>query len=988
MAIAPDGMSAPLSVDATRPAPPDTDPEYDRAQIYFAECCQELNEVTGEVDQLLLDLIYGVSNELNGAEANLQSLCDELVGAASLQLDEGATLLGRVVNALQKDVAKTLGNSIDELGMVGFTLPYLTSTMAQQVEGDFLTLVAQASPQLAPYLGVTTPPPQEQPPVSGGSQYGPVGNVPPGGGDFTLNLPPPPPADAAGYTGPFSVLQAQQPTLEGTQGTGAGQCCPAPVNVTVNVPPIVIPAAAQPNITLAPVVEPGQQGGIVLNPPLELQRSGLLEQDPISGQWRWRRYDPNQTPPLPAPPPAAPPPPPGPVTSFGGAIPSPLLFSSSTALPKVEGPDGIHWNDLGACARAEQVVKRPLETPVPPPAPGGERALDTWMQNQLPIGAGAMRWFTRKGEELWGKQPYDWMRDRWDQVMSWKNEQLTAAADATTAKLASGLASPTSTTNPTAALYYAGRLGLANLAERKTGVPLSYLYTSDLYLYQYSNPQYLPNQIRVDGAFLAGQIDENAWLCWTRANGNLPEPSRRIMLADQAKPNLMELILLYRRGHLKLEDLPKRARELGVIEPAYIPEWLAITKQLPTMTDLVRFMVRDSADDTVAKKYDYDKDFEKKYTPQIRAWAQGLGLDDTFFRYEWRSHWVVPSDTRLEEMFHRLRPDRPEVLAWDALAEASGEQEAIHQLGPRPQVVTIDDVREALEINDVAPRWVDPQIAIGYTPINRTDAVRAYQIGAFDEKRLYHAFRDVGYSDADAQTLVRYHAQDKARKRANVTGTWSMRKIVRYYKGSYLTRDQAAELMRPLTASAQEVERTLFAAEQEVAAETRAEAIKGTRRGFMSGEYSVEQARAMLAKFGADKGISENLITRWAIERDSRFKKLSATQAVKMLQLGLIGAEELRRRLRNLGYTIRDADLILAKALAIEGAADGLEPKELDEEITAAIRSRKEAAKLSDSLLMGRLSKIIKEAIRITSEVNERRTKRGEDPINPFQFEP
>lgn len=988
MATAPDGLSGSYMTDAARVSIPTGDVEYDRARVYFADCCSELNEVTAEVDQLLGALLQETADELNGAQANLQSLCDELLGAADLQISDGATLLARVIQAQTREVSRALGGSIDELGAVGFTLPYLTSTMAQEAEGDFLALVAHASPQLAPYLGVTTPPPQEQPPEPGVSQYGALGAAGGDGSDFTLNLPTGPSGYAGGDAGAVSVAQAQQPTLAGPQAGGAGVCCPAPVNVVVNVPPIVIPQSGPQQITLAPVVEPGQAGSVIVNPPASLIASGLIEQNPISGEWRWKAYTPPDQQPPPTAPPPAPPLPPQPVTSFGGAIPSALLFSSSTAMPKVEGPDGLSWNDLGACRAADELVKRPLAVVPPTSPPTGERAMDRWIADQLPFGAGAFRWFTRKGEEFWGKQPYDWFRNEWDKTIAWKDAQLTQVADATTAKLAGSLVSPTSTANPTAALYYAGRLGLANLAERTTGVPLSYLYTSDLYLYQYSNPQYLPNQIRVDGAFLAGQIDENAWLCWTRANGNLPEPARRIMLADQAKPGLMELIQLYRRGHLKKEDLPKRAREVGVIEPAYLPEWLAITAQLPTMADLVRFMVRDASDEAVAKKYSLDKGFNDKFTPQIAKWAQGIGLDDTFFRFTWRSHWVIPSYTQLSEMLHRLRPDRPEITEWDELANTQGEVVAERVLGPRLPVVTLDDVRQAIEIDDYAPAWVDPMIAIGYTPINRTDAVRAYQIGAFDEDRLYHAFRDVGYSVRDANTLVAYHRQDKARKRANVTGTWSMRKIVRYYKGSYLTRDQAAELMKPLTASAQEVDRTLFAAEQEVMAETRAEAVKGTRRGFMAGEYSAEQAKAMLAKFGADAGISVHLLTKWTIERDSRFKKLSATQAVKMLQLGLIGAEELRRRLRNLGYTIRDADLILAKALAVEGAADGLEPKELDEEIGAAIRSRKEAAKLSDSLLMNRLSKIIKEAIRITSEVNERRTGRGEDPINPFQFEP
>ena len=137
--------------------------------------------------------------------------------------------------------------------------------------------------------------------------------------------------------------------------------------------------------------------------------------------------------------------------------------------------------------------------------------MDAFIENHLPFGAGAFRWTVGKGEEFWGVEKYDWMRKQYDSVAGAVEETAKSAADATAAKLAANLISPTSTADPAAAIYYAGRIGLATWAERQTGTPLTYFYTSDQYLLQFTNPQFLPNQLKVDQAFLFGTIDEPTW---------------------------------------------------------------------------------------------------------------------------------------------------------------------------------------------------------------------------------------------------------------------------------------------------------------------------------------------------------------------------------------------------------------------------------------------------------------------------------------------
>lgn len=993
-----DGLGA-AAADPLPCCPPGDDTELEgvpqRAIDAVASVAAEILDATTEIEATITELFTSVSNELGGMNALINSMADEQIGAVDLVVSDLETKLVKIVAAQFGQADREIEQCIQWLLSVDVNVPWHPAEMAAALKGDWFSMVTNAVPAIADHLyGDTTTTIDQS--VTQGDVWNVAGDSSVVVGDTTNNttsnvtnnrfdgdtynvsplVPPPPPAEETTTTvecpspaGPITVnVTVPVPTLNSPPTAPPpppapdrpGQVPPrfVPPNPfavppgqaipnTNNTGPTFVLPTAPPVVPAAPVVIQGRDG-----------RDGSKGDTGATGEKGEKGDDGTPIPP-----------------NFPGQKQSALAHPVLTQIDKVSGPDGIDWNRTDACKKAKLAAEMKPQAQEVKPGTVQQRNLFRAIDAYSPVpglGAGAEA-MGKEGDKFWGIEGTKWMADRWDQILGADTEAKEMFLGPMFTRIAQTQLSPTSTANPTAALYYAARVGLAAKAESLSGMPMTYLYTGDRYMLQYSNPQDLPNQIRVDDAFLGGTIDEDVWVCWTRANGNQPEPARRVLMAQQVRPDIQDLILLWRRGHMNEPTLFARCRERGVLDPAYVREWQETSKALPHQPDLIRFMVRDASDNAVAEKYGYDTDFEKKYTGQIKAWAKGLGLDEEFFRYSWRSHWEIPSYTQLAEMFHRLRPDRPALREWERTAAVVGETGAKAALGDRPPVVTREDMREALKINDVAPGWVEAQIEVSYTPINRTDAIRAYQIGAFDEARLRDAFLDVGYSPTDSDTLVKYHSQDKARKRANITGTWSVRKITTYYKRGYIGREKAEELMTPLTADRAEVKRVLDAADDELAADTRAAAVKGVRRGLMSGEHSDEEATKLLTRFGVAPIVAERMVATWVMERDTRYKRISAAQAQKMLQQGLISAEELRRRIRNLGYAIRDADLITAKALHVEGAADGLQPAELDTAIGEAIKSRKQAERVGEGRLASRLRLLWNEAERIVKELNRRR---------------
>lgn len=948
-------------------------------------------DLTKSLDEMraIWDELFGqVQADLDQASADMDAEIAAISGDADLQLTEAEQALDRLTSKASTEALKQLNSTLDELYSYGITAPYSVGAMADALAGDPTDMVIAYVPPIRDWIGTqtgTAPPPPISPfpafPAYPGAEPYPTPTptpIPP-----TV---PPPPAPDDDWLPPWSPDVPPVPPTTTTVPSGNGAC--PDVNVTVVVPPVTVlyppTTAGAPPGPVPPTLPPT----VPLPPGVPAPPVPPPNAPPVP--------PPNAPPTAPGSPPTAPPVPPGQPTPVitpsgfpgvpAGAMPGGVTLAYGPYVGGLQaiGKDGRDWNTTVHCPAVKPSVWTDAATRFAGqfqwPAQGGPPLESLQIQPGVPVSTVfradklALQTLKDVAEKATDKATYD--------------EMINRAMEELRTSLFGQAFTPDSVRDYASAMRLGGFLALAAKAEQSTGFPAVYLSMGERYAMQHANPMFLPSQDEINRIYLTNNITSEMWECWTRAVGNLPEPARMSLLSQQSKPGMSDLINLWFRGNLSDESLFKRAREIGVLDGNYVKEWVELSKTLPTMTDLLRFMVRDADDPTVVEQYKLDTDFNQKYQSQIKKWGQAIGLPEDVFRYFWRSHWEIPSNTQLYEMLQRLRPDRPEVIEFQEKHPVWKPMSEMWVKNGGPLIVTAADVKRALQVNDLMPGWVDPAMAVSYRPITRTDAVRAYEIGSFTEDQLYHALRDNGYNETNARTLVSYYQQLRARRKGNTTGTWSIRKVVRFYKAGTITKDEAVSFMAPLMPDMNDRLDIVRAADQELGAEQRGREIRALRKGYMLGEFTTEEAELLLTKYGMDTAQAAWALRAWQVDRDGRYKQPSTAQITGWVVEGLVPASEGHRRLMNLGYSSPDAEKIIELAVMKAEAKGDVTSEQIGGVFEQAIKNARQARQATEGKLEQRVGALQRELVRVMTELSRRRVNAGQPPLDDLFIGP
>lgn len=449
--------------------------------------------------------------------------------------------------------------------------------------------------------------------------------------------------------------------------------------------------------------------------------------------------------------------------------------------------------------------------------------------------------------------------------------------------------------------------GAAHWAERQTGVQVGYYATGVRYALQYISPQYIPSQPALDQLFNTGRLNSAQWECFTRANGNLPGWADKVRAMGEGRPNPHDLVTLLNRGYLTKDQYDERMIDIGWNRQLYRDDAQRLSEEYPGLPDQLRFMVRDSFDEDIVKKYGYDNDFDAKFNAEAQKLAKATNIPERFFRLSWRAHWQIPSYTQLSDVVHRFRPDRPDRILWEKdNPQNFGESDWDYQ-HRGPLVITVSNMQEAMEVNDMAPSWVAPLIGIAYRPITNTDAVRAFQVGMYNTDELYHSFRDNGYDSDNASKLALFYQYNTERMQSTQTGVLTVRKIIALYQSLSIRRDEAFNLLGPTTPDLDRRNQILNNVDMQMAKDQIQDIIKLTRKDFMYGKMSVDEAIKFLDDNGADSARTVEVVGRWAVQRRLRSKEATARQLCQWFAHKLISPDDYLNRLENLGYDVDDA---------------------------------------------------------------------------------
>lgn len=431
-------------------------------------------------------------------------------------------------------------------------------------------------------------------------------------------------------------------------------------------------------------------------------------------------------------------------------------------------------------------------------------------------------------------------------------------------------------------------------------------------------PSMLPTLEQAHASYLADRIDENEWRCWVRANDRVDPEQAKVRESMRTRPGVSDLNTLRRRKIITQQQYEAAMRGIGVTVNAERDHMFALSEQVPTMQDIIRFMVRDTDDEVNIDWTESDATFVQKFQKQLRKWAEDQGIPEVVAKYAWRAHWVIPSPTQLFEMFHRLGRD------------ANGD----------PDIRFLQRIKGALQQQDILPFWVDKFLDISYRLPTRVDVRRAYRIGVLSKQQVKEQYIKSGYDRVTSEALTEFTAIEADMSISK--SPW----VSQFAKGE-LTEDELRDKLKDEGAIITGIDRAVDRGRLLMKANRRKKCLAAIRRRVFLGEIDKPQAVALALQHVNDQQSADELATTWFCEREAASRELTLRQLLQLYKEMVITADDLFNRLVRLRYSANDASVIVARAVKdLQRTLEQAEMKRLQKATAEAKAKERETAKL------------------------------------------
>lgn len=343
------------------------------------------------------------------------------------------------------------------------------------------------------------------------------------------------------------------------------------------------------------------------------------------------------------------------------------------------------------------------------------------------------------------------------------------------------------------------------------------------------------------------------------AKWGLDEQGFSILMGNTGEPpGTMQLLEAYRRGFIDRETLVK-----GILESRVRDEWI------PTIEKL-RYAPMSTAEAANAVTRGYIS-YE-----QGASIAQQNGLEPDHWNPLYLSNGRPPSHTQLGELWLRGIITREQFA--QGIRESDIKDKYINDvIDLTVKFMPLFEARTLLNAGEITGKVFAEQLTVqGYQPavikeivsaigsgkgttakhLTATDYTDLYDAGALNRADTLHGLTTIGYTEADAETIV------------TVAETKSQAKFV-------------------------------------------ATLITNVRTQFDRFKLDTDQARAELEKLGVQPAERDRLVTAWEVVRPQGTKTLTEAQTLKALKDGAITVQDCYLRLRGLGLDDVDAKLLM-----------------------------------------------------------------------------
>lgn len=383
----------------------------------------------------------------------------------------------------------------------------------------------------------------------------------------------------------------------------------------------------------------------------------------------------------------------------------------------------------------------------------------------------------------------------------------------------------------------------------------------------------LPELESVIDLALKKEITPELYYKYTSMYGYNKEASDQILLSAKNYLEIFSYITLYRRDKISKDQLTGYMSKLH-LDPGEVENILTSSEFFPAPGDLVRFAVREVYSPEVAQKFGLFQDLPQKFIDE----SSKAGLPEEQARNFWAAHWELPSPLQGFAMLHR-------------------------------RIIDEDTLKLLLKALDVMPFWRDKMVDLSYNPLTRVDVRRMYGLGVLDEKGVYNAYLDVGYSPENAQLMTEFTTRYENNENDGITRA----NILKAYKEDLIERKELLSYLDILGYSEKVIKFWVDMADYEKTEHSIKLITDDAIELYRLGEWNIETVRNQLLQQDLPAKYVDRIIRESVIQQAKRRKVPTKSDLETWLTSQIINEDYYTLKMRLIGYSDKDIQFYLTE---------------------------------------------------------------------------
>ena len=361
---------------------------------------------------------------------------------------------------------------------------------------------------------------------------------------------------------------------------------------------------------------------------------------------------------------------------------------------------------------------------------------------------------------------------------------------------------------------------------------------------------------------------------------------------SRVRPDTFQALDLWRRGDWDDERLDEELKLQGWTGD-YVQALKVLAYPIPGPSDLVRFSVRDVFTPEVVERFGLFDDLP----PRFVEVAKQAGISEEWATAYWGAHWALPSIGQGFNMFHRTLDESPDPDA-DTILLPDGSSVQ--------NVIGSETLDMLMRTADITPYWRDKLKAISYTRLTRVDVRRAHKIGILSESDVYRSYKDLGYTDKDADTLTKFVLAYNSK--ADDDGLELERDLTKSdilgaYIDRILTRNETNHYLTQLGYTDEDVQLLIRRVDVQEERTAHKETINNILAEGLSGAITLDDAQDRLDSINATALEKGKVIDRLERELAVRTRRPTLAQLQEFYSIGFLAGAELVSQLELEGFS-------------------------------------------------------------------------------------